>query len=287
MPLPETTHLPPRDPEGHKGTYGRILIIAGSRDMAGAAVLVGLVALRGGAGLVTVATTASARPVVAGQAVCCLTRALPETPSGTLRLGALPELAKLAEDSDVVALGPGLGTNPSTAMLVRALVQQTPRPMVVDADALNNLADDLAPLAHARGPRVLTPHPGEMARLKGLAGPAPVQQARRETAVAFAAENRCVLALKGHGTVVTDGDRVYVNDTGNPGMATAGSGDVLTGLLAALIGQGIPPFDAACLAVHVHGLAGDIARDRLGEIAVTALDILEDLPYAFKKTAKF
>lgn len=285
MPTPPLPHLPPRDAEGHKGAYGRVLVIAGSRDMAGAAVLAGRAALRGGAGLVTVATTAGSQPVVAGRAVCCLTRGLPETPAGTLRLGALPELMRLAEASDVVALGPGLGVHPSTAALVGALVERATRPLVLDADGLNNLAGDLTPIDRAAGPRVLTPHPGEMARLADLPGPGAVQKARSETALAFAAEHGCVLVLKGHGTVVTDGDELFVNETGNPGMATAGSGDVLTGLLAALLGQGLAPLDAARLATHVHGLAGDLARARLGELALTALDLLDYLPAALTRIA--
>lgn len=250
--------------------------------MAGAPALAGLAALRAGAGLVTVATPACVQPTVAAAALCCLTRGLPETPDGSLALRGCGELLDLANANDVVALGPGLGSRPSTAILARRLISRIERPMIVDADGLNALAQDLSPLKASPAPRVLTPHPGEMARLCGLSGPGRVQARRRKLAVEFAAANRCVLALKGHRTIVTDGSRLYVNTTGNPGMATAGAGDVLTGVVAALLGQGLSPFDAAQLAVHVHGLAGDMARDRLGETSVTATDILDALPAAFQ-----
>ena len=273
--------LPPRPARAHKGDFGRVLVVGGSRGMAGAAVLAGRSALRAGAGLVRVATAESAFPAVAAQLTCCLTQSLPETRAGTIALGARHVLARLAEANDVMALGPGLGRHPSTDLLVARLALRTERPMVLDADALNALAADPAALDRAAGPRVLTPHPGEMARLCATDVPT-VQADRQAVAGDFAHRHGCVVVLKGHETVATDGRRVYTSTTGNPGMATAGSGDVLTGVVAALLGQGLSPLDAAQLGVAVHGLAGDAARDRLGEVSLTARDIADALPHAFR-----
>jgi NAD(P)H-hydrate epimerase len=164
--------------------------------------------------------------------------------------------------------------------LLADVMAGTAVPLVLDADALNNLAGDLGPLKRYAGPLVLTPHPGEFARLAG-SDVAAVQADRCDRAVRFAAEHGVVLVLKGNRTVVTDGRRVYVNTTGNPGMATGGTGDVLTGLTAALLGQGLETFAAAQLAVYLHGLAGDLARDRLGEVSLIASDLVEYLPRAF------
>ncbi len=189
-----------------------------------------------------------------------------------------------AESFDVVALGPGLGRHPSTTRLVHHLVLKLPKPMVLDADGLNALAEDVAVLRRAPAPRILTPHPGEMARLAGLSA-AEVQQSRKRVALRFARENRAVLVLKGHRSIVTDGRRVFVNPTGNPGMATGGTGDVLTGMIAALIGQRLGPFDAAVLGTYVHGLAGDLAAKQFGEVGLIATDVLEFLPQAFQKLA--
>jgi NAD(P)H-hydrate epimerase len=251
--------------------------------MAGAAVLAGRAALRGGAGLVRIATPYSAFPAVAARVTCCLTTPLPETRAGTISLGAGRRLEQWIRANDVLALGPGIGRHTSTDVLVRKLVADAPKPMVVDADGLNGLAPDVSALRRAAAPRVLTPHPGEMARLCGLETAADVQRRRSEAACEFARQNSCIVLLKGHQTVITDGDRLAVNQTGNPGMATAGSGDVLTGLIAALVAQGLEAYDAALLGAYLHGLAGDLARDRYGETALIASDILEFLPGAFQR----
>jgi NAD(P)H-hydrate epimerase len=273
--------LPPRPAASNKGTFGRVLVVAGSRGMSGAAVLCGSAALRGGAGLVYVAVPASIQPVVAGANPCYLTAALAEDAAGLIAAAARPEVLALVPGKSAVALGPGLGQNAAVKELVRELVARVPVPLVVDADGLNALTgatDSLRP-GTLPAARILTPHPGEFARLLGT-DPAAVQARRRELAVKFAAEHGVVLVLKGFGTIVTDGRRVYLNPTGNPGMATGGTGDVLTGLIAALLGQGLEPFAAAQLGTYWHGRAGDLARDDLGERALIATDLLTYLPKA-------
>jgi len=275
-------NLPPRRPDSHKGDYGRILVIGGSEGMIGAPCLAALAALRTGAGLVTLAVARSLLPVVAVKLTSALTRAIEaETPNGAPALDAVGELLDFAAGADVVALGPGIGRHYSTQRFVHAFLKSCEKPAVVDADALTALASGQATLRDRPAPTILTPHPGEMARLCGKTA-ADVNADRVNVAAAFAAGHRCVVALKGHGTVVTDGERVYVNQTGNPGMATGGSGDVLTGAVAALLGRGLEPFDAAVLGVHLHGEAGDLAREKKGEDGMIASDILRALPAAMR-----
>jgi NAD(P)H-hydrate epimerase len=271
--------LRPRPLDSNKGDFGRVLIVAGSRGLSGAAVLCGSAAQRGGAGLVRLAVPAGILPLVAPANPCYMTAPLPEE-AGKLAAAAEQELLALAQANDVVAAGPGLGRSPALVPLLAALLRQTNAPVVLDADGLNAFADRPEALKEHSGPLVLTPHPGEFARLVRL-DTAAVQAARRALAVRFAAEHKAVVVLKGYGTLVTDGRRLYHNGTGNPGMATAGSGDVLTGLVAALLGQGLEPFAAAQLGVYLHGLAGDLARDVVGEVCLTAADLLDQLPRAF------
>jgi ADP-dependent NAD(P)H-hydrate dehydratase len=272
--------LPPRKPDGHKGTYGRVLVIAGSRGMTGAAVLCGSGALRGGAGLVQVACPADVQPVVAAGNPCYLTAGISNRADGTYSEATLEELTRLGEPADVLAVGPGLGNREDVEFLVRGLLIALPnKPVVLDADGLNVLAPVKDQLPDRTGPVVLTPHPGEFARMLGIPT-AEVQADRERLAVEFSRRHKSVLLLKGHRTVVTDGQRVYRNDTGNPGMATGGSGDVLTGLIAALVGQGLSAFDAAALGAWAHGRAGDLAAAELGQVALTATDLLDYLPGA-------
>jgi NAD(P)H-hydrate epimerase len=273
--------LPPRPADSHKGTFGRVLIVAGSRGMSGAAVLCGGAALRGGAGLVYVAVPVEVQPLVAGANPCYLTAALPQDEDGQLSDRAEADLLTLAASKDVVALGPGLGQGPALTALVASVVGRVQAPLLLDADGLNALAPQPERLRGRPGPTILTPHPGEFARLLGT-DVAAVQGRRQELAARFAAEHGVVLVLKGHRTVVTDGRRLYHNTTGNPGLATGGTGDVLTGLIAALLGQGLEPFAAAQLGVHLHGLAGDLARDELGEVSLIASDLLHYLPRAIR-----
>lgn len=274
--------LPRRAATAHKGDFGRVLILAGSRGMAGAAALAGDAALRAGAGLVTIATPQSVYPIVAAKVTCCTTHPLPETPVGTFSERGAGAILELAKSFDVVALGPGLGRHEGTWRLARLLAAGIRKPMVIDADGLNALAEKPHCLRNAPAPRVLTPHPGEMARLTHLTI-GEVQSSRRKVAEWVARHYRAVVLLKGHGTIVTDGTRIRINTTGNPGMATGGTGDVLTGVLAALIGQGLSPFDAALLAAHVHGLAGDLAAREFGEVSMIATDVLDKLPEAMRR----
>jgi NAD(P)H-hydrate epimerase len=271
--------LPARAADSHKGTYGRVLVVAGSRGMSGAAILCATAALRGGAGLVRVALPEEILPIVASGNPCYMTAPLPQDDQGRLALAAEKPLLDLAAANDVAVVGPGLGDTPATAALVTALVTRTRIPLVLDADALNTLAGR-SDLLRGRPGTIATPHPGEFARLLGTST-TQVQQHRSDLAVRFASDHEIVVVLKGNQTVVTDGRRLFVNPTGNPGMATGGSGDVLGGLLAALVGQGLAAFAAAQLGVYLHGLAGDLARDDLGEVSLIASDLLDYMPRAF------
>jgi NAD(P)H-hydrate epimerase len=273
--------LPLRAADSHKGDYGRVLIIAGSRGMSGAACLAGVAALRGGAGLVRVATPQCVGSAVAAYEPSYLTYPLPEDHDGRLAAAALPELLDLVKLNDVVAIGPGIGQSAMVSQTITSLLATIQKPTILDADGINALRGRSEPI-DALGPRaIITPHPGEFARL--LATDIETVQAHRtEVAVEFSRRHHNVTVLKGQGTVVTDGESVYVNRTGNPGMATGGTGDVLTGLIAAFAAQDLRPFDAAILAVHVHGLAGDLAARELGQTAMIASDLLRFLPIAIR-----
>ncbi len=269
--------LPRRARDGHKGTYGKVVVVAGSRGMSGAAVLCGRAALRSGAGVVQVATPADAQAVVA--------TAYPgyTTFGFTPDAGGAGEVAELARAADAVAVGPGLGRTDATAAFVRRVLAELDKTAVVlDADGLFAVSPFRAEFGARTAPVVLTPHPGEFARLTGAPAPT-TDRAREEQAVAFAARFGGVLLLKGSATLVTDGARLYRNATGNPGMATGGSGDVLTGVIAALVGQGLGAFDAAVLGAWVHGRAGDLGAAVLGQTALNATDLLDYLPAAFRE----
>jgi NAD(P)H-hydrate epimerase len=231
-------------------------------------------------GLVTVAVPDIVQPIVAAAQPCALTLGLPSDPDGRLLASGAEALLAAANRCSVAAIGPGLGIGSGVQEVVTALVTQFSKPIVLDADGLNVLSSTPQVLRRD-APLVITPHPGEMARLIG-AGAADIQASREAHAVGFAREFGVILVLKGHESLVTDGRRLYRNTTGNPGMATGGTGDVLTGLIAALIGQGLDGFAAAQLGVHLHGLAGDFARDEIGEVSLIATDLLAYLPRAFR-----
>ena len=275
----------------HKGEAGRLFCVAGSMGMVGAATLCSRAALRTGAGLVRVGMPWRLAAVVAGRDPNIMTSALPETEDGTISAMSPAKILKQAEGSDVMLIGPGLSQNPQTVQAVINLLPQVKQKLVIDADGLNAIAHDkcevLNHLAREDGLPILTPHPGEMLRLLGSEyDGAPLKDGdehRRDVALFFARKYKVVLVLKGYHTVVTDGKRVYVNHTGNPGMAKAGVGDVLSGAIAALRCQGFESFEAACLGVHIHGLAGDIVCARMGEIGMTATDIIEELPEAARR----
>lgn len=277
--------LPSRAVDSHKGSFGRAVIIGSSVGMSGATALAGLGALRGGAGLVYLACPKSVWAAVAAIEPSYLTLPMPEDLHGRLSLAAVPDLVAAVKNADAVAIGPGLGQSDDLREVVTQIVRTTDVPCVVDADALNLLVGRLEVLESARSVRVLTPHPGEFARLTGLST-AEVQASRENLAVQFAQRHRVVLVLKGAGTVITDGQRITINQTGNPGMATGGTGDVLTGLITSLIAQGANPFDAACLGCHLHGLAGDLAAEELSPPGLIASDLPRYLPQAWKRLSE-
>src|SRR3990172_2591896 len=273
--------LPERAVDSHKGHFGLALLVGGSRGMAGAMGLAGMAALRGGAGLVRLAVPDACLETVAGFEPSYMTAPLPSDPAGRIALGARAKIVELADAATVVACGPGMGRSLGLDVLVGWLYAHLPKPMVVDADGLNALAAHRDVLARPGGPRILTPNPGEFARLLGADRVPPEQ--REAAAAALAARLGVVIVLKGHRTCITDGGKPALNTTGNPGMATGGSGDVLTGLIAALACQGLAPLDAAWLGVFLHGLAGDLAAERLGQESLTAADLVRFLPEAFKQ----
>jgi ADP-dependent NAD(P)H-hydrate dehydratase len=273
--------LPKRPADSNKGMYGSVLVIAGSRGMAGAAALVGASALRSGAGLVRVACPAEVQPTVASFEPSYMTYPLDQDDDGLIQFkSARKTIARLLEKADVLAIGPGLGQSPGIRDLVQWVIEEVQIPTLLDADSLNALAGQTETLANLRRPVVLTPHPGEFARLTGRSI-GEIQSDREGHALALAQADDLVVLLKGVNTVITDGRRVAINSTGNPGMATGGAGDVLTGVIAALMGQKLPAFEAAQLGAYVHGLAGDIARDQNGMVSLIAGDIVDSLADAF------
>ncbi len=278
--------LAPRPRMGHKGDFGHVLVIAGSRGKTGAAAMAGMSALRAGAGLVTVATAESALPVIAGHAPEIMTEPLPETETGGISLAAFDygRFAAAAERKDVFAMGPGLGTHSDTVAFVRRVLVEFPQPAVIDADALNALAG--AEWSTGGKLRVLTPHPGEMARLTGLKV-SEIEADRVEAARAFAIRREVVLVLKGYRTLIAfPSGAVWVNPTGTPAMATGGSGDILTGLIAGFLAQfPAEAEDAIAAAVYLHGLAGSLAAAELGEKSLIATDLLAWLPDAMEACA--
>ncbi|MDO8602584.1 MAG: NAD(P)H-hydrate dehydratase [Candidatus Omnitrophota bacterium] len=275
--------LKKRPRNSHKGDFGRVFIIAGSRGLTGAAALCSNAAMRSGAGLVTLGTPVSLNSTMSRKLTEVMTISLPETNKITLSLKAEKEILKKAKASDVVVLGPGLSQYHETQKLINRLVLNINKPMVLDADALNAISKNTATLKKIKTEYIITPHQGEMARLinKGVGY---IKNNRLIVAKKFSRDYNAVVVLKGAGTVVAaPGGKYFVNSTGNPGMATAGSGDVLAGIVAGFLAQGFKAFEASVLGVYVHGLAGDIAAKDKGEIGLIAGDILENIPYAIKQ----
>lgn len=285
--------LPSRPPASHKGSYGRVLVVAGSTGMTGAAALASEAALRAGAGLVTLAIPEHLNPILEGLLPEAMTLPLPETDAGSLAVSGVSTLLTFAEKTGaVLAIGPGLSQHAETVSLVHELVrenrdQKLGLPMVIDADGLNALAQNRAIIETLEGNAVLTPHPGEMARLTDTAVAA-LEQDRIRTAQEFATEHTVTLVLKGAPTLTAtaNGD-VWVNSTGNPGMGTGGMGDVLTGIIAGLIAQGCPHETAAALGVYLHGLAADRAAETLGMHGLIASDVLHAVPETIAAIAGF
>lgn len=272
-----------RKKDTHKGTYGHLLIISGSLGKTGAASMAAKAALKMGAGLVTVGTPESCLPIIARSMVELMTEPLPETPEKTLSSEALDKIITLLKGKDGLMIGPGISTHPSTAQLVLSLISKIKVPTVFDADALNILASKPDLIKSLRQPAVLTPHPGEFARLLDLSAKEVVNN-RLELSARFAQEQGVFLVLKGYKTLIaTPEGNVYINPTGNPGMATGGSGDVLSGMIASMIIQEKNLLEAILAAVYVHGLSGDIGVERLGEKALTAGNLITYLPSALKR----
>ncbi len=275
--------LPRRRPSSHKGTFGHAGIIAGSPGKTGAAALAGQAALRVGTGLVTIATPESANVCLESKTLETMTAAMPETQERTLSSNALPLLKTFAQTRDAIGIGPGLTTQPETAKLVRTFITEIDRPLIIDADALNALAGHADLPRTCRSTPVLTPHPGEMARLLGHTNAREINADRLTIARDFAQSQSCVLLLKGARSIVAGPDgQAAICPTGNPGMATAGMGDVLTGMIAGFLAQGLSPWEAARTGVYLHGLAGDIAARKIGQAGLIARDLLDCIPQAIQ-----
>ncbi len=276
--------LPARKPDGHKGDFGKLFLLAGSTGLTGAAAMAARSSLRAGCGLVKVGCPRSTLPIIAGAVLEATTWPLPDVAKkGALALRGLGEVRKLGAQHDAVAIGPGLGLHHETQELVRRTVASLERPVVIDADGLTALAGHTEILKQAAAPVVLTPHPGEFCRLTGQERLTEDIQQRLQTARRFATDHGVVLVLKGSPTVVAAGDgQCWVNPSGNAGMATGGSGDVLTGIIGSFLAVKMPPVDAAVCGVYIHGLAGDLAADQLTQRSLIAGDLIDYLSEAFE-----
>jgi NAD(P)H-hydrate epimerase len=277
--------FPARQLDSHKGDYGHVFVLAGSCGYTGAPYLASQAALVSGSGLVTLGVGKSIYPILASKLIEVMVWPLFETKDSSPSLMAEKDIISFMEKCDCLAMGPGLSQNSETQRLVCSLIGKLTKPIVLDADGINALAGHADILKSAKAAMVLTPHAGELSRLTGKTAEE-VQKDRKDIALKFANEYNTVLILKGHGTIVAapNGD-CYINETGNAGMATGGTGDVLTGMVASFIGQKCDPFTAACLAAYFHGLAGDIAVKEVGQLSLAASDLLYALPMVLRKLA--
>ncbi len=277
--------LPNRPANAHKGTFGHVVAIAGSRCMPGAAGLVAMAAARTGCGLVTVATPSSAQPVIAGYSPVYMSLPVAETKEGWIAASAMAELEIFLARANVIAIGPGLGTANGARRVVVELYREATIPIVIDADGLNVLAAEAVELEDHRGPRILTPHPGELRRLLGVSmkvETAGELEQLEDAAIEMASRSKIVLVAKSHRTLVTDGDSKWRSSGGNSGMATGGTGDVLTGIIASLLAQGLEPLQAAVSGTALHALAGNLAAQNLGPASMIATDLVDHLSAAFR-----
>ena len=278
--------LPQRDPESHKGKFGHVLVLAGSPGFTGAAAMTSLSALRAGAGLVTLGIPASLQNVLSAKLTEVMTLALPETAKHTLDINAEFMITEFFSKANVLAVGPGLSLAEPTQSLVRKIVLSSPIPVVLDADGITAFAISPAVFNLAKSPIVMTPHTGELARLMHLSA-SDLKNNRINYAHRFAREHNVFLVLKGARTIIAEpSGQIYLNPTGNSGMATAGSGDVLTGMIAGLMAQGLSPLESCILATYLHGYAGDLAANNLTEYCLIAGDLINYLPAAFKHLIK-
>ena len=268
--------LPDRNPRGHKGNFGKLLLLCGSRGYTGAAFFAAMGALRAGAGLVFLGVPESIYGIEAVKLNEPVIFPLPDE-SGRLSADAVPEFLSRLPRMDAVLVGPGLGQSEGTLAVVRAVLEKAECPVVVDADGINVLSAHRDLLRGRKSPTILTPHDGEFARLGGVMG-----EDRMAAAAALAEDLGCVVLLKGHETCITDGTDGYINPTGNPGMAVGGSGDVLAGVITALLGAGLPPLEAAACGAWLHGAAGDRCASELGQYGMLPTDMLSALPRLMK-----
>lgn len=275
--------LPKREPDSHKGDFGHALLIGGSLHMPGAITLATLAALRSGAGLTTLAAPQTTLQLALQANPCAMGLPLETTPVGFLAPDNLSKILAKFSPGCVLAIGPGFGREPNQDTLAVELFRHWPGTAVFDADALNALATTQT-LLDTNSPRILTPHPGEFARLTKIPASDPIGQ--QQAAIELAASQNLVIVLKSHATLVTDGVGIYRNSTGNPSLAVGGSGDCLTGIITALVCQGLGPFDAAVLGVYLHGLAADIAHEQLGTPSTLGTDLIDSLPAAFRHYRK-
>lgn len=273
----------PRSRRANKNDFGRIFILAGSRGLTGAASLASFAALRAGAGLVTLGCPEAVYSILARRYPEVMVRPFPSTSQGTLSERGFAEILRFSKKQDVLAIGPGLGRHPETARLLGRLLVQSRLQLVLDADGINAFQGRAALLRRSFAPPILTPHSGELIRVFGGKLPR-TDSERKKRSVEIARAFKIILVLKGwHTVVAAPYGRVWVNSTGNPGMATGGTGDVLTGIIAALVGQGIFPYDAARFGVYLHGLAGDWAARKTGEVSLVAGDLTQFLPAAIQR----
>ncbi|MCC8180512.1 MAG: NAD(P)H-hydrate dehydratase [Planctomycetes bacterium] len=279
--LSELSPLPVRPAVFHKGQAGRILVIAGSAGMTGAGAMACQSSMRAGAGVVLWAIPKCLNLLAEMSSLEVMTLPIPDTPSGAPAMDAREILVEAARETDCVILGPGLPVAGDTGELMRLLIPEIYPPLILDGGAFSAIGADMMIIRKRPSPTIITPHPGEMATITGKTIEE-VQNKRQEFASKYAKLSGAVVALKGHATVVTNGGEIYQNQTGNPGMSTAGAGDVLCGIIAAMVVQGLPPFDAAKLGVFLHGLAGDLAMEDKGIYSLIATDIIAHLPQAFK-----
>lgn len=271
--------VPTRAPSSHKGNFGHVLVLAGSPQYTGAAALCVGGALRSGAGLVTLGIPRGLQDVYQIKLTESMTLPLPETEEGTLGQEAYPQIMKFIEKVDSIALGPGLSKHPDTIKLVKRIISGSHKPLVIDADGVNAVAEELLVLRKAKAPLILTPHPGEMAGLLHTSVKS-VQTDRWKITRELADKYGITIVLKGYQSVIAGDDKkIYINSSGNPGMASGGMGDILTGIIAGLLAQGLRPIDSARLGVYMHGASGDMAAQERGEWGILACDVLEKLPY--------
>lgn len=275
------TKLPLRKNDSHKGDFGRVCIIAGSSGMSGAASLAGRACLRAGAGLVRVAVAKTILPIVAAIEPSYTTIALPEDENGRISFDAMVMILNATKENDVIAFGPGVGISDDIKKILEKLITIPELALIIDADGLNNLSKLKGWHRVLKASLILTPHPGEMKRLWASVFREQMPDDRQKLAGKFAELTNTIVVLKGAGTIVTDGKKLFLNTTGNAGMATGGSGDCLTGIIAALKAQKMSFFDSAVLGVYIHGLAGDIAAKNKGQISLIATDIIDCLADAF------